>query len=59
MVSSPLAQQAAAQRTPMVLTNGELLREADALALRIARSSLPMRDVALVQALAARLRSAA
>lgn len=52
------ASRAASQPTPMVLTNSELLREAEALALRIARSSLPMRDVSLVQALAARLRSA-
>jgi hypothetical protein len=52
------AQLAAKQPTPMVLTNRELLSEADALAMRIAHSNLPMRDVSIVQALAARLRSA-
>jgi hypothetical protein len=52
------ASRAASQPTPMVLTNAELLREAEALTLRIARSPLPLRDVSIVQALVARLRSA-
>lgn len=43
---------------PVTLTTRELLAEADGLALRIARSNLPTRDVRIVQELAARLRSA-
>lgn len=44
--------------SPMVLTNAELIREADALALRLAHSPLPLRDAELVMALAARLKGA-
>lgn len=57
--ASTYAARAAAAPSPLVLTNAELLREADELALRIARSTLPVRDVRVVQALAARLKGAA
>lgn len=43
--------------SPMVLTTRELIEEADKLALRIAHSNLPARDVRVVQELAARLGS--
>jgi hypothetical protein len=39
-LTSEHAQRAATQPAPMVLTNSELLREADDLALRIARSNI-------------------
>jgi hypothetical protein len=42
ILTSPHAIAAAKQPTPLVLTNSELLREAEALAMRIARSNLPI-----------------
>lgn len=45
------------QRSPLALTTHELTAESDGLAMRVLRRETTARDVSLVQALAARLRT--